>query len=628
MIQSLKIAFISFGFLFLLTSTQSNGQRGLSKNQGASEKLKTLKQAIEKVLKETGTPGAGVALVYGDSTVWASGLGKASVEKNLAATENTMFRIGSVSKMYVSLAILKLQQEGRISLKDTVRDWVPEIEFTNPWEKTSPVLVEHLLEHTTGWDDLHLADYALNDPKLTLKQALDFMPHSRTSRWMPGTRMAYCNSGPPVAAYIIETITGDSFEAYIQKHFFNPMGMENMTYFSSVAYKSLGATLYNGKKPQKYWNISVRPSGAINASPKDMTKMLKFFVNRGRVNGVQLISEASLRRMETPVSNSGAGAGLQIGYGLSNYSSPHKSFIYRSHGGGVNGGLTDFSYLPDHKMGYAVMINSANGDALYRISTLIRDFQTSGLPAHKTTSKGKKIAHPNNINGYYIAINPRVQLTYYLERILNIRHIWSNKDFLFSSGLLGGQTQTYRALHEKQYISQETGKISLVQVTDPLAGDVIHADSSVLRRVSPLIVFGQLILTGAWLLYMAGSIILGSIWFVRYWKGKTFSKNSVSIGLWPYVTSMLVLTEIVLSMIGGNDPFELLGKMSFVSVSIMVITILFAIFSLGSFINIILKWRANVNRKIYWHLAVLSCLHLLATSYFLWFGVIGIKTWT
>jgi CubicO group peptidase (beta-lactamase class C family) len=136
-----------------------------------------------------------VALVQGDSTIWATSLGKANLETNVNADENTMFRIGSVSKMFVSLAILKLQEEGRISLDAKVRDLVPDVAFVNPWEKQAPILVKHLLEHTTGWDDLQLKDYAMNDPALTLKQGLDYNPKSRTSRWKPGTRMAYCNSG-------------------------------------------------------------------------------------------------------------------------------------------------------------------------------------------------------------------------------------------------------------------------------------------------------------------------------------------------------------------------------------------------------------------------------------------------
>jgi CubicO group peptidase (beta-lactamase class C family) len=586
-----------------------------------------LQIAIEKVLKDTDTPAAGVAIVEGDSLVWVAGLGKANIEKNIEATEHTMFRIGSTSKMFVSLAILKLQEEGLVSLKDKVRDLVPEIEFKNPWSKTAPILVEHLLEHTTGWDDIHLAEYALNNPALSLKQGLDFHPHSRTSRWMPGTRMAYCNSGPPVAAYIVEKITGQIFEAYIEKHFFQPMGMESMTFFASEAYKQLGATLYLDKLPQKYWNISMRPSGAINASPNDMASMLKFFINRGRVDSLQLISEAALKRMETPSSSTGAKAGLEYGYGLSNYSSPHKSFVYRSHNGGVQGGLTDFSYLPDHQVGYAVMINSGNGNALHRISDLIRNFQTRHLPAD-STGKGKVLHKPQkDISGYYVPINPRTQMSHHMARIMHIKQIWTKYDFLFTQNLLGGPLETHVPINDHQYAASKTGKISLVQVQDPIAGEVVHAGSQVLMRVSPLLAYGQLIIGAVWIFYLISSVFFGGIVLILYWRGKISRRKNISIGLWPIIASLLFLTVLILTSIGGNNPIELLGKISFVSVATMLLTICFALASSWSVLNLIKERKTDINKNIYWHLAILSGLHFMVTCYLLWHGVIGIQTW-
>jgi len=592
------------------------------------EALKQLKTEIEKALKETGTPAVGIALVNGDTTVWVAGLGKADLEKDTKATENTMFRIGSVSKMFVSLAILKLQEEGKINLNDKVRDLAPEIAFENPWEKTAPVLVEHLLEHTTGWDDLHLTDYALNDPSLSLKGGLDYHPHTRTSRWMPGTRMAYCNSGPPVAAYIIEKITGKKFEDYIQQNFFQPMGMENMTYFATEPYKKWGATLYLDKKPQAYWNISVRPSGAINASPKDMAKMLRFFVNRGRVDSLHLISEASLKRMETPSSTNGAMAGLESGYGLSNYSSYHKSYTYRSHGGGVNGGLTDFSYLPTHHVGYAIMINCLNGNALGRIAGLIREFQTKNLSPDKTVRLNIPAFTDPDISGHYISINPRVQLTDHYERIVNVNHIWNKKNTVFFQGLFGGWKKSYRGINSRQYVSNETGKIDLVLVKDPIAGDVVHSESGVFKRISPVIIFGQLIVGTLWLLYIAGSLLLGSIWFIRYWRGRKFTRQSIRLGSWPFIASVFFLAVLLLEIGVGDEGIALLGNVTVVSVSITVFTICFALAALLSIITAIRDRKAKLNQNIYWHLTILSCLHFIAACYFGWHGIIGIQTWS
>ena len=119
--------------------------------------------------------------------------------------------------------------------------------------------VVDLLEHTTGWDDLHMREYAKDAKGMTLREGLDYDHHSRTSRWRPGTRMAYCNSGPPVAAYIVEKITGQRFEDYVTQNFFLPIGMSTATYFEQPSPQL--TTLYHGdgKTPYPYWNILASP---------------------------------------------------------------------------------------------------------------------------------------------------------------------------------------------------------------------------------------------------------------------------------------------------------------------------------------------------------------------------------
>ncbi len=165
-----------------------------------------LESRIRAVLERTHTPAIGIALVTRDSVLWVAGLGKADVASGRDADAETLFRIGSTSKAFVSLLVLMLQQEGKLRLDDPVRRHAPEIEFQNPWEATDPIRIVNLLEHTTGWDDLALRDYANNDSTLTLQQGLGYTPRTRRSRWRPGTRVAYCNSGPPVAAYIAEQL--------------------------------------------------------------------------------------------------------------------------------------------------------------------------------------------------------------------------------------------------------------------------------------------------------------------------------------------------------------------------------------------------------------------------------------
>src|SRR5262249_17769689 len=209
-----------------------------------AQSIAELQQQLEKILKDTHTPGVSVAIVRRDGPEWVAGLGKADVSSNRATTADTLFRIGSTSKAFVALSILMLVDQGKLLLDDPVHKLAPEVWFENRWEATDPVWVVHLLEHTTGWDDMHLREYAKDWPgTMGLREALDYDHKSRISRWPPGTRMAYCNSGPSVAAYIVEKITGQRFEDFVEHNLFRPIGMKTATYFQPTP--DAAATLYH-----------------------------------------------------------------------------------------------------------------------------------------------------------------------------------------------------------------------------------------------------------------------------------------------------------------------------------------------------------------------------------------------
>ena len=275
-----------------------------------------LQAAIERVLKETKTPGAGIAIVSRDKAEWVAGLGKADVAANVPATADTLFRIGSVSKGFVALSALQLHEEGKLKLTDTVRQWVPEVAFVNPWESNDPVRLVNLMEHTTGFDDIRLREYALNDPTpIPLKDALAFGASSRVCRWPPGSRMAYCNSGPAVLAAVVEKTSGEHFEDYVQEHFFNPLHMDTASYLYTPAVQQHLTKLYHsdGVTPYPYWHIAYRAAGSINASPRDMANYVRFYLQRGSLDGAQLLQPASLERMERTETLSAAQLGPVAG---------------------------------------------------------------------------------------------------------------------------------------------------------------------------------------------------------------------------------------------------------------------------------------------------------------------------
>src|SRR6185503_5992742 len=144
-----------------------------------AQSISELQQQLTKILSDTHTPGVSIAIVHRDGPEWVTALGKADVASNRHATAWTLFRIGSTSKAFASLSILKLTREGKLSLDEPIHKLIPEVGYDNKWEATDPVRVVHLLEHTTGWDDLHLREYAKDAANMDLRTALDFGRSSR-----------------------------------------------------------------------------------------------------------------------------------------------------------------------------------------------------------------------------------------------------------------------------------------------------------------------------------------------------------------------------------------------------------------------------------------------------------------
>ncbi len=627
----LKISFsVLVLFFFIFSYSQSFSQE--AHKEGVPNTLMELKSSILDILKASKTPGAGVVLVSGDETVFLEGLGKADIENNIAVNENTMFRLGSVSKVFVALAILKLQEEGRLTLKDKIKDLIPEIKFNNPWEEKYPIRIENLLEHTTGWDEWHFAELGSDDPKpKTLKEALDFYPKARTSRFIPGTRIGYSNVGTSVAAYIVEKVSGLTFEEYVEKYFFKPMGMENMTYLESEQYKKSGAKLYANGVKLDYFNILYRPSAALNGSPKDMARMIKFFINRGMVNKNQIISEPSLQRME--ISGSMplfSKSEIFKFYGLANNPSFYNGFIYRGHGGSLPGGNADFGYLPEYNVGFAVMINGDDEDVLIRIANLIKCYQTKDLIKDPVKIDKEKYNITVDPSGYYTIINPKIKRIGFIERIKNIQKVWVKNDTLFKKSLLkGNSTKKYIPAANNEFRSANTKLIDLALINDPVDGNIICCHGY-LKKISPVWAYFLISLLFVFPISLLSTTIFGLLRILIYLFGSVKNKKALWVCIWPLITNSFVFIIILsfsLKVKNRYDLFQTLGTLNSVSVLIFVCSIAYAFASAWSGYYIIKNRHEKMSKMFYYHSALATLLNLVFTLYFLGNGLIGYPTW-
>ena len=394
----------------------------------APKTIAELEARITHVLDSAKVPGVGLAIVRHDSVIYTGGLGKARVSPEVRATDATLFRIGSTSKAFVALTALALEREGKLSLQDPLAKRLPGFYFKNAWESTDPIRIVHLLEHTSGFDDNSLQSYANSDPTpITLVAVLALDSATRVSRWRPGTRFSYCNTGPAIVARIIELIEGKPFEQVVQERWFSPIGMATATYMRPDSTRFPVATLYkpDGVTAVPYWHVFIRPAGSINATSHDMAAYVRFLLGRGSANGRALLPAESLERMERSEASAGARAGLTLGYGLHMYRTTDSTgYTWTSHNGGVEGGLSDLSYMPAYGVGYAFQINSGNGAAFGMIMKLVRAYVTQGLTPPAAPARGVIAASVRGrYAGWYHSVSPRQQHGYFLERISSLAHV-------------------------------------------------------------------------------------------------------------------------------------------------------------------------------------------------------------
>jgi CubicO group peptidase (beta-lactamase class C family) len=596
-----------------------------------AQSIAELRQQLEKILAETHTPGLSVAIVHRDGPEWVAGLGISDVATHHATTDETLFRIGSTSKAFASLSILKLVNEGKLSFQDPVRKLVPEIWFENRWEATDPVRVVDLLEHTTGWDDMHLPEYAKDAKGMSLREGLDYYHHSRISRWRPRTRMSYCNSGPPVAAYIVEKITGQRFEDYVTQNFFLPIGMKTATYFEEPSPQL--TTLYHadGKTPYPYWNILLRPAGAINASAKDMAAYVLFYLNRGLVGGVQVMPVASIDRMETPTRTWEAQQGLKAGYGLSNYTSFHDGFEYHGHNGGVDGGLTDMSYMPEYGVGYFYSINSANGAAFDKIGDAIRAYITRGLTRPPVPAAAQLPADARDYAGWYLPDAPRDEIFHFMENLLGLSRVRFGGGNLLVTSLdeidqpfVPVSGNQFRYLPKKDHPEP----VATAMLLAPNAEGRFAFIGSTMRRIPTWLAMSQIGLTGYFLLAFLSILLYAPFWIFRGLIKRRRRPAERAMRLWPLIAALSLAAFVGIFVASGSDAITRLGNVTVWSVGLFLTSLLFAAACLAS---VIAQWRArkrDIRRFVRWHSMAAAAGLTIAVLYLAYWGVIGIRTWS
>jgi CubicO group peptidase (beta-lactamase class C family) len=349
----------------------------------AQDNVPRMEQVVQSYVSDKQFMGS-VLVGRGGTIVLDRGYGFANLEWNVPNAPTTKFRLGSITKQFTAASILLLEERGKLKTADPVKKYMADAPAA--WDK---VTIYNLLTHTSGIASFTgFPDYASTKATPTTPEKLVARFRDKPLEFQVGEKWNYSNSGHVLLGYVIEKISGQTYEQFVQDNIFTPLGMKDSGYDSTHTVIQRRATGYtpgsNGPQNAGYIDMSIPFSaGALYSTTEDLLRW-----EEGLFGG-KVLSATSLEKMTTPFKHDYAcGLGVTIAHG-------HKVI---EHGGGIEGFNTQLSYYPDDKLTVVVLAN-LNGGAPDGIATRI------AAVAHGEKvvliSERKEVKVPTNILAEY-----------------------------------------------------------------------------------------------------------------------------------------------------------------------------------------------------------------------------------
>jgi CubicO group peptidase (beta-lactamase class C family) len=314
---------------------------------GLAQNVSRMDQVVQSYVSDKKFMGS-VLVARGGEVLLSKGYGSANLEWSIPNSPATKFRLGSVTKQFTAASILLLEDRGKLKTDDLVKKFMPDAAAA--WEK---ITIFHLLTHTSGIPSFtSFPDYASQEPFATTPEKLVARFRDKPLDFQPGEKWSYSNSGYVLLGYLLEKVSGESYEKFVQENIFGPLGMKDSGYDSNSAVISRRAAGYARVKDETenagFIHMSIPFSaGALYSTTEDLLRW-----EQGLFGG-KLLSAASLAKMTTPFKDDYAcGVGVRAVSG-------HKVI---DHGGGIEGFNTFLAYYPEDKL-TVVALSNLNGDA-------------------------------------------------------------------------------------------------------------------------------------------------------------------------------------------------------------------------------------------------------------------------
>ncbi|MBM3420139.1 MAG: hypothetical protein FJY11_03285 [Bacteroidetes bacterium] len=326
--------------------------------QGISGQSADTLRAIDELFAQyhNGMPGVAVAIERDGKVIYNKAFGIANLEHMVPNTTETVFEAGSVSKQFTAAAMLLLIQEGKLSVNDDVRKYVPELP-----DYGTPITIRHIFSHTSGlkdWGSLYgITGWPRTTRVYTQDLSFDIIFRQKSLNFIPGSQYSYSNSNYVLQALIVERITGKTLEQFTIERLFEPLGMKDTRWRSDQReIVKRRAVAYSGNQMrflQNMPNENVHGPGGLLTTNADLLRWNRLLETPEIFTG-----EIARLRVEPGMLTSGRSAGYAAGLMIGEWN----GFDEISHSGATGGYRAWLAWYPDKKLSVAILSNYASFD--------------------------------------------------------------------------------------------------------------------------------------------------------------------------------------------------------------------------------------------------------------------------
>lgn len=338
-----------------------------------------LREFIQQEMQDKNIPALSVALVEDQTIIWAEGFGFADPEKKIPATHETLYRAGSVSKLFTDIGIMQLVERGEIDLDAPITRYLPAFQPRNPFRK--PITLRQLMSHRSGLVRESPVGHYFDPNEPSLTATIESL--NRTALvYEPGTRTKYSNAGVATVGAVLERMKGVSFEAYIQDAVLDRIGMESSSFARTGRAREQLArgTMWrvDGRTfPAPTFQLGTGPAGNLTSNVMDLGKFLATLFNGGEGEKGHVLKPQTLAQMWVPQF---VPVERRSGFGLGFAISDFEGYLRVGHGGAVYGFSTELAALPEEKLGIVLM---ASVDVVNAVLTRMADYAFHFMLAYR-----------------------------------------------------------------------------------------------------------------------------------------------------------------------------------------------------------------------------------------------------